>query len=298
MEEKQFVTDRDVQDRIKVMWKEDPEFPDVLRNIKQPPHKLYYIGDLDVLKQRCVAVVGSRTTTGYGRSMGQAIASRLADRNITVVSGMAAGIDTQAHRGALKVMGKTVAVLGCGLDICYPKENVKLKHEIEETGLLLSEYAPGTEPVWYNFPQRNRIISGLCEMTVVVQARNTSGALITAELAMEQGRTVMAVPGNIDSQYNLGNNKLIRDGVTPIITVDDVLEPLGLKHVDEKEASLKLSPTEMDIFRLLQQQGEMSRDQLAFAMGCHPDYVAPIVAVMEIKGFVYSDMGKIFLANG
>ncbi len=137
---------------------------------------------------------------------------RIASHGITVVSGMAMGIDTCAHRGALEVGGDTIAVLGCGMDVCYPPENVELKDHIEDKGLVVSEYSPGTSPQRYHFPQRNRIISGLWEVTAVVQAGNRSGALITAELSADQGREVCAVPGNVDSQYNVGNNKLIKEG--------------------------------------------------------------------------------------
>lgn len=233
----------------------------------------------------------------YGRNTAKAIARRLAENGVTVVSGMARGIDTCAHEGALDAEGNTAAVFGCGIDICYPPENRTLKTELERKGLVLSEYEAGTPANRYNFPNRNRIISGLCDITIVVQARNRSGALITAELAAEQGREVMAVPGNIDSQYNLGNNKLIREGVMPIISIDDVLEPLGLRTVNEDMARAKLSNTEFMIFQLLKDHGEMSIDEVCYHMDKAPSYVNPILSVMEMKGFVFSALGKIFLAN-
>ncbi|MCF0143947.1 MAG: DNA-protecting protein DprA, partial [Firmicutes bacterium] len=194
-------------------------YPAVLTEIKNPPKELYYTGDLKILDETCAAVVGSRTTTAYGRNTANAIGRKLAGHGVTVVSGMAMGIDTCAHEGALDANGSTVAVLGCGIDICYPPENKSLKAEIERKGLVLSEYPPGTPADRYNFPNRNRIISGLSAITVVVQARNRSGAMITAECAAEQGREVLAVPGNIDSQYNLGNNKLIKEGAMPVISI-------------------------------------------------------------------------------
>ena len=272
-------------------------YPDSLRDIQNRPTKLYYIGDLSLLSKRCVSVVGSRTANAYGKSTAEAIGRQLASKGVTVVSGMARGIDTCVHKGALRAGGATVAVLGCGLDVCYPPENQKLMDEIAAKGLLLSEYPEGTKAERYHFPVRNRIISGLSELTVVVQARNRSGALITAELAAEQGREVMAVPGNIDSQYNLGNNKLISEGVNPLISVADVLGVLGLNKADPQEAKRRLSETEYQIFGILEERGEMSVDEVCMALGKTPAYVNPILAVMEMKGFIFSAMGKIFLAN-
>lgn len=273
-------------------------YPDLLAEIKDPPKELYCLGNIDILKKRCVAVVGSRTTTQYGRSTAVSIAAKLAERDVAVVSGMARGIDTCAHRGALDNGGTTIAVLGCGVDICYPKENSNLKKEIERAGLVISEYPPKKEPMPFSFPRRNRIISGLSEMTVVVQARNESGALITAEFAAEQGREVFAVPGNIDSQYNLGNNKLIKDGVGIIIKPSDVLEALGINSVDKKEAEKILSDNEMLIFNMLSERGEMTVDELCMALKKPPSYVSSIVSVMELKGTVLTAVGKIFIAKG
>ncbi len=272
-------------------------FPDMLREIKDPPSQLFYIGDIDILKRPCAAVVGSRRTTQYGRSTAAAIGSRLAEKGVTVVSGMAAGIDTCAHMGALKGGGATAAVLGCGADVCYPRENLRLKEKIEEKGLIISEYPPGTRPERYYFPRRNRIISGLSSVTVVVQAGNSSGALITAELAAEQGRDVYSVPGNIDSRYNLGSNKLIKEGAIPVISPEDVLEPFGLNGMLSEEAERILGTTEKIIYRLLVDYGELTVDQICAKLGKPPAYVNAVVAVMEMKGVVFSALGKIFVAN-
>lgn len=274
-----------------------PEYPALLTEIKNAPKELYYTGDAGLLKKRCVAVVGSRSTTQYGRKIAADISKKLAVKGVTVVSGMARGIDTCAHRGALDAGGTTIAVLGCGVDICYPEENKKLRQEICEKGLVVSEYPPGTEPRPYYFPQRNRIISGLSEITTVVQARNTSGALITAEFAAEQGREVCAVPGNIDSEYNLGNNKLIKDGARPVINTGDVLEMMGLDVIDEDTARKLLSDNEMKIFCLLAAKGEMTVDELCLELGKPPSYVSSIVTVMELKGTIFTALGKIFIAK-
>ena len=273
------------------------QYPAILKEIKNYPAELFYKGNIDILKRRCVSIVGSRGTTSYGRNTAVKIAGNAAEAGLAVVSGMARGIDTCAHRGALDAGGDTVAVLGCGVDICYPAENKKLKECIERDGLVISEYPPGTGPQKYHFPQRNRIISGLSELTVVVQAGNSSGALITAELAAEQGRDVCAVPGNIDSQYNMGNNKLIKDGALPVINVRDVLELMGVDTADRSTAERVLSDTEMKIYSILETHGELTVDEICRALSKPPSYVSGIVTVMEMKGVVFSAAGKIFIAK-
>lgn len=275
-----------------------PQYPELLKEIKDFPKTLYCIGDTDLLKGRCVAVVGSRNATGYGRKIAADIADRAAAAGLVVVSGMARGIDAYAHRGAMDAGGKTIAVLGCGADVCYPEENRGLKAEIEDMGLVISEYPAGTAPRKYFFPRRNRIISGLSELTVVIQAGNSSGALITAELAAEQGREVCAVPGNIDSRYNMGNNKLIKDGAVPIINPNDILELMKVSFGGRREAECVLGADEMKVYEVLEDHGELSVDEICRILSKPPSYVAGIVAVMEIKGAVFSCLGKIFIAKG
>ena len=280
---------------IQIIKKGEPAYPERLLEISGPPKQLYCCGNLEVLNRRCVAVIGSRTTTAYGRQTAKAIGRCLGAAGVTVVSGMANGIDSCAHEGALEAGGTTAAVFGCGPDVCYPPENKVLMAEIRRHGLIVTEYPPGTPPERFNFPKRNRIISGLCEATVVVQARNRSGALITAELAAEQGREVFAVPGNIDSQYNLGNNKLIKEGAFPLICVDDILEHLGVSGADENDARQRLSEKEFQLFEILRNEGEMTVDEICMRAGMKPVYVNPILSVMEMKGFISSDMGKFFI---
>jgi len=280
---------------IEIIRREDPAYPDTLQKIKNPPARIFCSGRRELLRSRCVAVVGSRTSTVYGRQTARSIGRCLAAAGITVVSGMAIGIDASAHEGALEAGGDTVAVLGCGPDVCYPPENRTLMAEIRRHGLLVSEYEPGTPANRFHFPNRNRIISGLCEATVVVQARGRSGALITAELAAEQGRDVFAVPGNIDSQYNLGNNKLIREGAVPLIAVDDILEYLGVSGADEEDARRRLSDREYQVFEILKNEGELSIDEVCMKTGMTPAYVNPILSVMEMKGFISMEMGRVFL---
>jgi DNA processing protein len=207
----------------------DEGYPVLLRHIDDPPDPLYYIGDLSVLKGPCVAVVGSRKATDYGRWAALSLARRLSEHGVVVVSGMAEGVDSFAHRGALEGPTPTVAVMGNGLDLCFPKMNEALRRRIAETGLLLSEYEDGTRGARFTFPARNRIISGLCLATVIVEAGLSSGSLITAGHAATQGRSVYAVPGNINRTLSVGCNKLIKDGAAPLVFFDDILDDLGLR---------------------------------------------------------------------
>lgn len=274
-----------------------PVYPALLKEIRDYPKELYYIGDPKLLEEKCVSIVGSRKTNQYGRSTAYSFGKALGQRGITVVSGMAVGIDTCAHEGALQEKGNTAAVLACGLDLCYPPRNRELKGKIESAGIVLSEYPPGTAAQRYYFPQRNRIISGLSSLTVVVQAGNRSGALITAELAADQGRDVGAVPGNIDSEYNLGSNKLLREGAFALTGVQDLLEASGVSVLSEPEAERMLSDEEKQLYFLLCSHGEMSLDQLAFYLKKPVNEVGSLAIVMEMKGIVFSAMGKVFIAK-
>lgn len=281
---------------IKKVYINEELYPRLLKEIKEPPNPLYYVGNLRLADQRCIAIVGSRKATEYGHWAAEKLARRLAECGVTVVSGMAKGIDTCAHKGALSA-GGTIAVLGCGIDICYPASNRQLRKEIASAGLIVSEYPEGTNPTRYTFPRRNRIISGLSEATVVVQAGNNSGALITAELAADQGRAVYAVPGNINSAYNLGNNKLIRDGAMPLVVLEDILEDLQICAAKTEDLEKNLGQDELLIFSLLKQRGEMTADQLCAASKRSPAFVGGIVTVLEMKGVICTSLGKIFIAK-
>ena len=288
---------KQTEKRIQRMTSGQPVYPALLKEIGDYPKELYYIGDPKLLEEKCVSIVGSRKTNQYGRSTAYSFGKALGQRGITVVSGMAVGIDTCAHEGALQEKGNTAAVLACGLDLCYPPRNRELKEKIESAGIVLSEYPPGTAAQRYYFPQRNRIISGLSPLTVVVQAGNRSGALITAELAADQGRDVGAVPGNIDSEYNLGSNKLLREGAFALIGVQDLLEASGVSVMSEPEAERLLSDEEKQLYFLLCSHGEMSLDQLAFYLKKPVNEVGSLAIVMEMKGIVFSAMGKVFIAK-
>ena len=216
-----------------VTW-DEPVYPSLLKEIHDPPPVLYYRGKPEILRNPSLAIVGSRKHTVYGKEIACKFAAKLAGYGITIVSGMARGIDSWAHKGVLEAEGKTAAVLGCGPDICYPPENRGLKERITECGLVISEFPPGTPPAPQHFPQRNRIISGLSLGTLVVEAGERSGALITAGFALEQGRDVFAIPAGIGSPYSRGCHKLLKDGAKLVETVEDILEELYLPLKNEQ----------------------------------------------------------------
>jgi DNA processing protein len=207
---------------------DDPAYPRTLLEIEEAPPALFYLGRRELLNQPALAIVGSRNATPQGRDDAQAFARAIAAAGVTIVSGLALGIDTAAHEGALREAGGTIAVVGTGLDRVYPAANRKLAHAIAEHGGLLSEFAPGTPALKYHFPRRNRLISGLSRGVLVVEANLSSGSLITARLAGEQGREVMAVPGSIHSPLSRGCHKLIREGAKLVETVQDVLAELKI----------------------------------------------------------------------
>jgi DNA processing protein len=229
---------------ITVVTIADPEYPSLLREIHNPPAVLYLKGKLQHDATPTVAIVGSRRATHYGKTVADKLALALADAGIIVVSGLARGIDTTAHQGALKA-GNTYAVLGSGLDIIYPNENVKLAQAISEQGALISEYPLGTPPDARHFPARNRIISGLSLGTVVIEAQETSGSLITADFALEQNREVFAVPGSIMAPTSRGCHRLLKQGAKLVENVEDILEEIGLhRHSVTPSADLQLTLTD------------------------------------------------------
>ena len=217
----------------------DPGYPKNLRNIHRPPKQLYVNGTLLESDEIAVALVGSRRASLYGIETSEKLGYELALRGVTVVSGMARGIDTAAHRGALKAKGRTIAVMGTGHGHIYPSENDELYAEIAKSGAVVTEFENDVGPETYNFPQRNRIISGLSLGVVVVEAAKDSGALITANLAAEQGREVFALPGKISSATSLGTNALIKDGAKLVSSVDDILDELRIRHIEPRTCDLK-----------------------------------------------------------
>ena len=216
----------------------DDNYPEQLRNLTDPPLALYIKGDLLPIDRNALAMVGTRKATTYGRDVAGRLAQDLARQEVSVVSGLAYGVDAAAHRGALKAGGRTVAVLGCGVDVVYPADHRKLAQEISQQGALISEYPMGTLPEGRNFPRRNRIISGLSLGVLVVQAPLASGAIITANIAAEQGREVFAVPGNILDPVSAGCHRLIQDGAKLVTSAGDILDELNLAWTRVEAASV------------------------------------------------------------
>jgi DNA processing protein len=206
----------------------DPRYPPLLSQLHDPPAQVYVRGASDALAAPAVAIVGARSCSPYGAQVARDLGRELATAGVVVVSGLARGIDGEAHRGALAGAGRTVAVLGCGIERDYPRSHAELAQRIRERGAVISEYPPGVEPAPWRFPARNRVIAGLCLATVVVEARERSGALITADFALELGRDVFAVPGEITSALSAGTNDLLRQGAAPLLSARDVLGILGL----------------------------------------------------------------------
>ena len=272
----------------------DSNFPFLLTQISSPPKQLFFEGNLEALKPRAVAIVGSRKASEYGKWVAYSVAKRLGKAGITIVSGMAEGIDSSAHKGALDANAKTIAVMGNGVDICYPKINKSLRAKILEQGLIISEYPDGTEPAKYTFPARNRIISGLSEAIVIVEAGLVSGSLITAEFAVDQGRELYAVPGNIDRKSSIGCNKLIRDGVKPLVFIDDILEDLNIFDYSRESLKIDMNEDEKRIYDALIHNGEISIDALAQLTELKIEKVVSIMSIMEIKGIICYAAGKVF----
>lgn len=266
---------------------------------RDAPETLYCIGDISLLNRRSVAVVGARKASQYGRWAAFNIGRKLAGHGIVTVSGLAYGCDSEAHKGALSVNGRTIAVLGSGPDVCYPKRNRAIYDSIlENGGLIVSEHEPGIIPLPAYFAQRNRIISGLSILTVVTEAGIASGSLITAERAADQGRTVMAVPYNMSSINGIGCNKLIQDGAGIVAGIADILEELGITQHDDYEMDLSgLSPEEKRLLNLVRADGEISLNYAAARTGRKISEINAAAALLEIKGFIVTSLGKLYIAK-
>lgn len=259
-----------------------PEYPPKLAEIFDPPPALWVQGTRDWLEQPTVAIVGSRSASQYALDVGERLARDLASRGVVVASGMARGVDSAAHRGALDAGGSTVAVLGSGVDVIYPREHTRLSIAIRERGALLSELSPGTRALPHHFPLRNRLISGLSSALVVVEASERSGSLITARCALEQGRDVMAVPGNVLSERNRGAHALLRDGACLVETADDVLREIGLVAADRRPASGTAARLEPDPLLSTMTAGE-TYDLDALASRCCLAGPALLAALSELE---------------
>ncbi len=281
------------------LWS-DPNYPAVLKNIPDPPVHLFYKGSYTEADFNAVAVVGSRSASENGRIFAENIASALAENGITVISGMARGIDTSAHRGALKAKGRTLAVFGSSLDIIYPPEGRKIAAEIIKTGALLSEFFPGTSPIGPNFPRRNRIISGLSQGIIVIEAAEKSGALSTANHALEQNREVFAVPGSPRSATSKGTNRLLKEGAALLTSVDDIFEHLprikGNVRIGKIQKDPDLTKSEKMIVDLFD-ENPIHIDILSREVKRPVPDLMPILLALELKGIVKELAGKRYILD-
>lgn len=272
------------------------EYPPLLKEISDPPPYLYLKGKLPN-SSSAIAVVGSRRASDYGISVTTKLSRELAALGVTVISGLAMGVDAAAHRSALQFGGATVGVLGCGIDLIYPAENRQLYRDMEDKGAIVSEFAPGTPPDASNFPRRNRIISGMARGVLVVEAAERSGSLITARFALEQGREVFAVPGNINFRASRGTNSLIKEGAKLVETVADIMGELPPDRTNlsqwARKQSFNLSPDEEKLTVLLAEK-PLQIDELTVRSGLTVPAVSAMLLRLELQGAVMQIPGKIF----
>jgi DNA processing protein len=282
-----------VSTNISAVSRGDVRFPAALDAIHDPPQTLWISGEVDALRVPSVAIVGSRAASPYALEVARRLGADLARRNIAVVSGMARGVDSAAHRGALEGGGVTIAVFGCGVDVIYPPEHRALADRIADRGALVSEFPPGTPPLKAYFPQRNRIISGLSLAVVIVEAAEKSGSLITADFAMEQGRTVLAVPGNVLGGRNFGAHALLRDGAKLVECADDILEelPPGLRTQGsalcegQESKGLKLASHD-PVLRAMEEGDSYDLDEISDRSGVDRMKLLPRLLELELAGAV------------
>jgi len=283
---------------IKILTWQDEAYPGRLKEIDQPPPVLYIRGEYLPDDLFAVAIVGTRRVTPYGRQITEELASFLAANGMTVISGLARGVDAIAHQAALKAGGRTLGILGSGVDKIYPPEHRALAEQMIERGAIISDYAPGTPPDASNFPPRNRIISGLSLAVVVVEAGETSGALITAEFAAEQGREIFAVPGSILAPQSKGTNKLIQNGALPLLTVTDLMQALDITRVGEHKAARRIIPADTTEAKLLSFLGNepLHVDEIRSQAELPIEKVSAALALMELKGIVRQVGGMNYVA--
>lgn len=268
----------------------DDVYPECLKEISNPPLKLYYKGNLDLLKEeRLIAVVGTRNPSSYGKLCCEYMVKKMTSANITIVSGFAKGIDSIAHKTSLLTDGKTIAVIASGLDIVYPASNLSLYREIEEKGLILSEYEAGVKPFKSNFPQRNRIIAGLSRGTIVVESKDRGGSLITADLALEFNRDVYAVPGDVFSEYSKGCNNLIRDArAKSLSNINELLEDYSW-NIEEKNENNKYTKNQLLILNSL--SSEKNLDNILIETKIEQTEILAELMALEIMGVIKSIAG-------
>lgn len=301
---------------IRLLRRESLDYPAALASLPDPPPYLFVRGSIEERDRAAVAIVGTRHATEYGKGIAAKLGSDLAQRGVTVVSGLARGVDTQAHQGALNANGRTFAVCGCGLDVAYPSENRALMEQIENAGACISEFAPTVHPEAWHFPARNRIISGLSVGVVVVEAAERSGALITADFALEQGREVFAVPGNIHKAQSKGAHALIKAGATLVDSVDDIIVSLNARALPFEDLRVAKQARAADVASAPEKSGlrhdlSAAENRVYLALDVEPRHVDDIAAaanmgagevnatlvMLELKGAARRLPGGLFVRN-
>ncbi len=274
------------------------EYPEEFKIKEIFPPVIFYKGTLPSPKEKKIAIVGTRNPTHYGIQVTRKLCEELIENKFHIVSGGARGIDTVAHQTALKKDGKTTSILGCGIDVTYPPENSKLFEKIAQTGALISEFFPGTRPLKENFPKRNRLIAGMSDGVVIIEAGEKSGALITARWALELGKEVYAVPGPINSPASVGTNKLIKDGAKPVTCVEDILEDFGIELTKEAKSERGDSLTDLEkiVFEKIYHEPKHF-DELIAETGLLVSDLLSILFQLEIKGLIQELPGKFYSKN-
>jgi DNA processing protein len=286
--------------QARIVTYQNPQYPEALKNIYDAPVLLFVRGELIENDRKAVAIVGSRSPSDYGKLVADRLSRELTKKGITIVSGLARGIDTIAHRSCLGAGGRTIAVLGCGVDVAYPAENKRLVEEMIESGAVLSEFPMGALPEAPHFPRRNRIISGLSLGVIIVEAGEKSGALLTAEYALNQNREVFAVPGQVTSMRSKGSNRLIKEGAKLVMSVEDVLEELGPGLGQSSYAGssplpeIRFSEDEKRIYELLS-DCPVHIDTLVKQTNSPPSKVLTLLLSMELNGIARQLSGKMFV---
>ncbi|MGD8979118.1 MAG: DNA-processing protein DprA [candidate division WOR-3 bacterium] len=274
------------------------DYPAWLKQIDSFPPVIFVRGKILLEDEISIAVIGTRGASVYGKEIARRFAGEFAQAGVTVVSGLARGVDTEAHRGALQNSGRTIAVLGCGIDTCYPPENKELMHKIIKQGAVVSEFNINTPPFAGNFPKRNRIVSGLAKAVVAIEAKEKSGVMNTVRWALEQNKDVFAIPGNILSKTSFGTNKLIKDGAIPVTSADDVLEYLGLRHtLQERETEeFLIDESERAVWEAISFE-PICLDALSEKINQSTSAILNVLLRLEIKGYVKQLPGMTFVRS-
>ncbi len=284
-----------IPDGSEIVVLTEDHYPQKLKTIFDPPPVLYYDGDLACLDKPTIAIVGSRKPSEYGQRMTRRLAEGLASAGVTIISGLAIGIDACAHAAALESGSATAAVFGCGLDCVYPSAHWDLARRIAESGCLISEFPRGTIPERHNFPIRNRVIAGLSNGVLVVEAAERSGALVTARIALEQDREVFAVPGSADSETSFGTNNLIKQGAAPVTGVDDILSAFGWhkskNDVKHRADLTKLTDEELSLYSQISIQ-PVHLDEIGRRISLTPSKISELILNLELKGFILRKPGN------